>query len=95
MIKMVVESGRTRGIWTGICGEMASDILLTPLLIGLGVEELSATSVMVPRVKKAVQSLDAAACAKLAAEALESDDSAAILELSQSMARANYADLLD
>jgi phosphotransferase system enzyme I (PtsI) len=95
MIKMVVESGRARGIWTGICGEMASDIQLTPLLIGLGVEELSATSVMVPRVKKAVQSLDAEACAKLAAEALESDDSAAILELSQSMARANYADLLD
>jgi phosphotransferase system enzyme I (PtsI) len=95
MIKMVVESGRTRGIWTGICGEMASDILLTPLLIGLGVEELSATSAMVPRVKKAVQSLDAVACGKLAAQALESDDSAAILALSQSMALANYADLMD
>ena len=95
MIKMVVESGRARGIWTGICGEMASDILLTPLLIGLGVEELSATSAMVPRVKKAVQSLDAAACGKLAAQALESDDSAAILALSQSMALANYADLMD
>jgi phosphotransferase system enzyme I (PtsI) len=95
MIKMVVESGRARGIWTGICGEMASDILLTPLLIGLGVEELSATSVMVPRVKKAVQSLDAVACGKLAAQALESDDSAAILALSQSMALVNYADLMD
>jgi phosphotransferase system enzyme I (PtsI) len=95
MIKMVVESGRARGIWTGICGEMASDILLTPLLIGLGVEELSATSALVPRVKKAVQSLDAVACGKLAAQALESDDSAAILELSRSMAMANYADLMD
>jgi phosphotransferase system enzyme I (PtsI) len=95
MIKMVVESARARGIWTGICGEMASDIQLTPLLIGLGVEELSATSVMVPRVKKAVQSLDAVACGKLAVQALESDDSAAILELSRSMAMANYADLMD
>jgi phosphotransferase system enzyme I (PtsI) len=95
MIKMVVESGRARGIWTGICGEMASDILLTPLLIGLGVEELSATSALVPRVKKAVQSLDAVECAKLAAQALESDDSAAILEMSRSMAMANYADLMD
>lgn len=95
MIKMVVESARARGIWTGICGEMASDILLTPLLIGLGVEELSATSALVPRVKKAVQSLDAAECAKLAAQALESDDSAAILEMSRAMAKANYADLMD
>lgn len=95
MIKMVVESGRARGIWTGICGEMASDILLTPLLIGLGVEELSATGAMVPRIKKAVQSLDAVECGKLAAQALDSDDSKAILELSRSMALANYADLLD
>lgn len=95
MIKMVVESARAHGIWTGICGEMASDILLTPLLIGLGVEELSATSAMVPRVKKAVQSLDAVACAKLAAQALEADNSAAILELSRSMALGNYADLMD
>jgi phosphoenolpyruvate-protein kinase (PTS system EI component) len=56
---------------------------------------MSATSVMVPRVKKAVQSLDAVACGKLAVQALESDDSAAILELSRSMAMANYADLMD
>lgn len=95
MIRMVVESGRARGIWTGVCGEMASDIQLTPLLIGLGVEELSATSALVPRVKKAVQSLDAEACVKLAAQALESDDSSAILEMSRSMAMANYSDLMD
>ena len=95
MIKMVVESGRARGIWTGVCGEMPSDILLTPLLIGLGVEELSATSAMVPRIKKAVQSLDAVECGKLASKALDSDDSGAILELSRSMAFANYADLMD
>jgi phosphoenolpyruvate-protein kinase (PTS system EI component) len=50
---------------------------------------------MVPRVKKAVQSLDAVACAELAAQALEADDSAVILELSRSMALANYADLMD
>ena len=95
MIKMGVESARARGIWTGVCGEMASDILLTPLLIGLGVEELSATSAAVPRVKKAVQSLDSAACVKLAAQALESDDSAGILELSRAMAIEQYGDLMD
>ena len=95
MIKMVVESGKAQGIWTGICGEMASDILLTPLLIGLGVEELSATSAMVPRIKKAVQSLDAVECGQLTSKALDLDDSSAILELSRSMAFANYADLMD
>jgi phosphotransferase system enzyme I (PtsI) len=74
---------------------MASDIVLTPLLIGLGVEELSATSAAVPRVKKAVQSLDSTACVKLAAQALESDDSAGILELSRAMAMEQYGDLMD
>lgn len=59
MIKMVVDAGRANGIWTGICGEMAADVLLTPLLIGLGVDELSVTSAVVPRIKKAIQSLDA------------------------------------
>jgi phosphotransferase system enzyme I (PtsI) len=95
MIKMTVDAGRARGIWTGVCGEMAADILLTPLLIGLGVEELSATSALVPQVKKAVQSLEASACEELAMRALEMDDSTAILEMSTSMARENYGDLLD
>jgi phosphotransferase system enzyme I (PtsI) len=95
MIKMTVDAGRARGIWTGVCGEMAADILLTPLLIGLGVEELSATSALVPQVKKAVQSLEASACEDLARRALEMDDSAAILEMSTSMARENYGDLLN
>ena len=95
MIKMTVDAGRARGIWTGVCGEMASDILLTPLLIGLGVEELSATSALVPQVKKAVQSLEASKCEELARRALEMDDSNAILDMSAAMARENYAELLN
>jgi phosphotransferase system enzyme I (PtsI) len=95
MIKMTVDAGKAHGIWTGVCGEMASDILLTPLLIGLGVDELSAASVLVPRIKKAVQSLDAGVCEALAAEALAMDDSAAILDRSRALAREHYADLID
>jgi phosphotransferase system enzyme I (PtsI) len=94
MIKMVVEAGRAQGIWTGVCGEMAADILLTPLLIGLGVEELSATSMLVPSVKKAVQSLESLACDSLVAEALTLDDSGIILERTRAMAQENYGDLL-
>jgi len=95
MIKMTVDAGKARGIWTGVCGEMASDILLTPLLIGLGVDELSAAAALVPRVKKAVQSLDAPACDILAAESLEMDDATEIFERSRAMARECYAELVD
>jgi len=74
---------------------MASDVSLTPLLIGLGIQELSATGVLVPRVKKAVQSLDASACESLAARALNMDDSTAILDMSRAMAREKYSELVD
>ena len=69
--------------------------LLTPLLIGLGVDELSATSVIVPRVKKAVQSLDASRCEDLVRTALTMEDSAAIQQMSLEMARERYAEIAD
>jgi len=95
MIKMVVDAARTNGIWTGVCGEMAADVLLTPLLIGLGVDELSATSAVVPRVKKAVQSLDASRCEELVRQALQMHDSSAIADLSTMMARECYAEIAE
>jgi len=95
MIKMVVEAGRGAGIWTGVCGEMAADVLLTPLLLGLGVDELSVTGTVVPRVKKAVQSLEFGACADLVVTALGMRDSAAIFELSRQAALENYAEIAD
>jgi len=95
MIKMTVDAGKAHGIWTGVCGEMASDIQLTPLLIGLGVDELSASTALVPRIKKAVQSLDSGACKQLVQEVLAMDDSSAILDRARSMAREHYAELID
>ena len=95
MIKMAVDAAHANGIWTGVCGEMAGDVLLTPLLIGLGVDELSATSVVVPRVKKAVQSLDASQCEALVRAALSMEDSAAIQQMSLAMARERYAEIAD
>ena len=44
-------------IWVGVCGEMAGDIVLLPLLLGLGMDELSVSASLVPRVKLAVQRL--------------------------------------
>ena len=95
MLKMAIDAAHSNGIWAGICGEMAGDVLLTPLLIGLGVDELSAAGAVVPRVKKAVQSLDAGYCANLVAHALQMDDSEAIFELIRSCAQDNYGELLD
>ncbi|MFZ5806283.1 MAG: phosphoenolpyruvate--protein phosphotransferase [Verrucomicrobiota bacterium] len=57
LIRGVVKAAHDKGKWVGVCGETAGDVHLTPLLVGLGVDELSMGSVFLPRVKKAVQSV--------------------------------------
>jgi phosphotransferase system enzyme I (PtsI) len=95
LIKRTIDAATHNGIWTGICGEMAGDIRLTPLLLGLGVEELSVGPQQVPRVGQAIRSLSYAECAAMSDEALRHSRSQGILDLSMSLARKHYANLLD
>ncbi len=94
LIRMTVEAAHARGLWVGVCGEMAGDILLTPLLLGLGVDELSAGAASVPRVKRAVQSLDSTACLQLIEDIRDLDTAEAILAKCDAVARAHYPELL-
>src|SRR5437660_4984767 len=57
LLKMIADAAHANEIWVGVCGEMAGDVALIPLLLGLGMDELSAGATLVPRVKRAVQSL--------------------------------------
>ena len=59
--------------WIGVCGGLASEPLAAPLLVGLGVRELSAAPAMIPEIKAAIRSLTLADCRRLAAEALVQD----------------------
>lgn len=94
LIKMIVSAGHAHNLWVGICGEMAGEIALTPLLIGLGVDELSTGASLVPRVKRAVQSLDVGVCLQLVEEIQRLDSSEAILEKCLAVARSHYPELL-
>jgi phosphotransferase system enzyme I (PtsI) len=71
LIEMTVKAAHDNGIWVGLCGEMAADPLMTALLMGLGIDELSVTPRAVPLVKDAVRSLDFRQALKLAGEALQ------------------------
>jgi phosphotransferase system enzyme I (PtsI) len=95
LIKRTIDAASDNGIWTGVCGEMAGDIRLTPLLIGLGVEELSVGPQQVPSVGQAIRSLSYAACAAMADEALRHNRSQGVLDLSLELARRHYEELLD
>jgi phosphotransferase system enzyme I (PtsI) len=94
LVRMVAEAGHTAGIWVGVCGEMAGEVALTPLLLGLGVDELSTGTALVPRVKRAVQSLHSEECRALVAAVAKMDSAEQILATCEALARSKYPDLL-
>ncbi len=78
MVDQVVKAAHRRNRWVGVCGEMASDLWAVPLLVGLGIDELSVHPPAVARIKALVRSLDAAACGRAARAALKLDSGAAV-----------------
>ena len=60
MVKRTCDVGRERGIKTYMCGEMAGEPLFAPVLLGLGVDELSMNPQAIPLVKNAIRSISAA-----------------------------------
>ncbi len=70
LIAMTVQSGQKFKKWVGVCGNFASDTAAVPLLIGLGVDELSVSLPSVPEVKALVRCLDLSECQRLANKCL-------------------------
>ncbi|WP_106477633.1 phosphoenolpyruvate--protein phosphotransferase [Phytohalomonas tamaricis] len=70
LIKMTVEAAHAEGRWVGVCGELASDAQAVPVLVGLGVDELSVAARQVPMVKARVRGLDMAKARIIAETAL-------------------------
>lgn len=70
--------------WVGVCGGLASDPLAVPILLGLGITELSSTPAQVPAIKAAIRAVTLEACRTLAAEALALSDAAQVRALARS-----------
>jgi len=94
LLKMIAEAAHANNIWVGVCGEMAGDVALIPLLLGLGMDELSVGATLVPRVKRAVQSLTIPECRELVGEALKLNTASEILARCLELADKRYGDLL-
>ncbi|MET0308070.1 MAG: phosphoenolpyruvate--protein phosphotransferase [Sphingomonas sp.] len=90
VLRLIREVGRgaaDAGRWAGVCGGLASDPLAAPVLIGLGITELSATPAAVPGLKSVVRTLDMAACRALAERACEAASAAEVRELAREAIR--------
>lgn len=95
LIKQTIDAANANNIWTAICGEMAGDVRLTPLLLGMGVEELSVGPLQVSTVGQAIRSLSYAECAAMSDEALKHSRSQGVMDLSLELAKEHYPELLD
>jgi len=94
LLKMIADAAHDHNLWVGVCGEMAGDIALVPLLLGLGMDELSTSAILVPRVKRAVQSLTIPECRDLVEETFKLDTGSEILARCLELADKRYGDLL-
>ena len=73
LIQMVVEAGRTIGIPVTVCGQMSSDPKFIPLLLGLGIRNVSVTPISVPEVKDVVRNFSIGDAEEVARHALSLD----------------------
>ena len=92
---MTITAGERENIPTAICGEMAGDITLLPLLIGLGATSMSVGVHLVPIIRYAIRNLDYGQCRDMAQKALQAPNSRAIVDLSTTLARKSYPALFE
>jgi phosphocarrier protein FPr len=81
LIERTVAGAPAPGRWVGVCGALAGDLAAVPVLVGLGVDELSVDVPIVPAVKARVRTLSLAECRETAREALDAEDGAAVRAL--------------
>lgn len=81
LVGMAADAAHAHGRWIGVCGGVAADPAAIPLLVGLGVDELSVPVPAIPAVKECVRALDTGACRRLAARALAAESAAAVRAL--------------
>jgi phosphocarrier protein FPr len=81
LIGQVAEASHQAGKWTGICGELGGDPQATPILVGLGVDELSLNPAGIPRIKSVLRDLTMEEARALAEQALQCRTSAEVRQL--------------
>ncbi|MEM9016807.1 MAG: phosphoenolpyruvate--protein phosphotransferase, partial [Verrucomicrobiota bacterium] len=93
MIRETIEAAHRNNIWCGACGEAAGDLEMTPIWIGLGIDELSVGSAQVLRLRKAIASLESKACENLCGELAALATAEEVRSRCLEMARASYPDI--
>ncbi|MBN2450716.1 MAG: phosphoenolpyruvate--protein phosphotransferase [Lentisphaeria bacterium] len=94
MIQHVVQAVYTHGKWIGICGEMAAEPLYAPLILGLGIHELSMAPVAIPEVKRVVRHIRMHEAEALVDQAVTCGTAEEVTTLCRNFLRKNYPEAL-
>lgn len=78
LLRTIADGAKSLGLWIGMCGEMASARKHLPLLVGLGLDEISVAPSEVASMKTAVASLDASRCRAVVEELASCADAAEV-----------------
>lgn len=84
LIKLIIESGHLHGIPVGMCGEMAGDPAAAIILLGLGLDEFSMSSVGIPEVKQIIRAVSMQEAEEIVGDVM---DMRAVAEIEQYMRR--------
>jgi len=86
-IDRVVDAAHAQGIWVGVCGELAGDPEAIPILLGVGVDELSMAPTAIPIAKQEIRSWSMQACQRIAKQALDCVSSEQIRQIARTASR--------
>jgi len=81
LLQMIVSAAKRRGIHAELCGDLATFLSATELLVGLGIRALSVAPTSIPALKEKISAINAAQAERLLEHALATSDSAAIRAL--------------
>lgn len=95
LIHHIVDSAHQANIDVTICGEMASDVALAPILLGLGIDELSTSPTVIPQLKKVIRSMNLTQANEIAKRSLELTSSVEIRQLSTDFVRSIAPDVIE
>jgi len=93
LIKQIVDNGHRKGVWVGMCGEMASDPRAILILIGLGLDELSVSPIALPAIKHIIRSIRYSEAAKIAQKVMQMETALDIRDYIEAIMNEKFEDL--
>jgi len=93
LIHMTITNAHAKGIWVGMCGEMAGDISMSIILLGMGIDHFSMSPVNLLEVKRVLRAINYQDAKKIAKKVLELETAVEVEEFARAKLKEIAPDL--